>query len=346
MAIEKRPIPLLPSHTAWNRRSIRPHDLEKTHKSIDDLKGTMWRTNDVKSEGVFHTLAKSKWCDKGKHDFFVPLKFLGNPLNMDKIIAIFEKAVEQFKQNEFQETDYFVLNNIRNSNSNEITYFFDIKGYKKDYDISEIVLVSTRSELADTIANNKQATSKPEKYKSTSGGYAAFVSFTNAALFEFGDELYCLLRSWEGSFKDTVSSSSFRSMRKDMKSTIETIEEEHPWICFIASILGYMLAPIATIYLWFVKGKRGFKNWKEVFSIYLVAELFENGIVTAGQAFTYQDTKKTAFAALFALLAGFGSAGGRTLYYRLKNDINFRYSFITAGVLVVFAVIYLFILKN
>jgi len=31
LAIENRLIPLLQSHTAWNRRSIHPHDLEKTH---------------------------------------------------------------------------------------------------------------------------------------------------------------------------------------------------------------------------------------------------------------------------------------------------------------------------
>ncbi len=177
----------------------------------------------------------------------------------------------------------------------------------------------------------------------TSNPIEAFVYFfmNSGAFLEFGDEIFCTVKSWAGDSNENIFSSSIiKSCRDGASQKVAHIENNYSWIALIGAILGYiLLAPTAMIHK-LIYGVPKNQSAPEKFKSALKFETAEGAICVFGQVLTDGNLALASLSLGMGVMSGFIRGGGLYFMHRWKKESLFRMSVVFWCVIAVFGFIY------
>lgn len=293
---------------------------------LETLEKILLQAMTAVTPSIIQSMARQKFCPKDKKlHFYIPIGLLGDHQSRTEIGMNLLSPWTIAKNSAHSDIDIFVHNNATDGNTST-QIFTDFKGDEQDFSLNNLTLFSQKN--ADSLLQEKlvipeQIAPPPQpdsqynhdqsvkKTPDVNLFLAAIISFSNAATFEFGDELYCKL------FEDKIN-----DCRNKARILIQALDAHYPWTVTIFAILGYiMFAPTALLYVTLIRG-RAIKGASDAFSIFFKAELFEGALSIIGQTLTYQDGGIFFFAILITVAVAL-VVGGVMAW---KHDAGFRYA--------------------
>jgi len=200
-----------------------------------------------------------------------------------------------------------------------------------------LILAPPQSFPGNTAANNDSIDTNPFQ--------AALISFGNGFTYEFGDEILCFLKGYDGGFSATLASPDYRECRENTRRSIEAHDANHSWASLIGALLGYITTPLATLFL-ISKHRQEKLPFTEIFKLHFKGEMIEGGVVAFGQLLTHGEISVIFFAMVISAAAGVIRGVIMASIYQWKRDISFRVLFIALGISVIVTIIYFFVLAG
>lgn len=309
----------------------------------------------LKNYGIFQTLPQSKWHYGPEITLYFPVDLIRDQESRSQVIATVNTVISQIPQDNVNPIDIFVHNNSGDGQP-EILCYIDYKNDGEDNELKNLILYSpknydleqkrhqkTTEDVRERVADFQQTQRRQEtsaernigtEYPSVNPVSAAIVSFVNAGLFEFGDELYC----------EITSDDNVDMCREKARTYIKAYDHHYPWITLIFAVLGYIaLAPTAWLYIYFVRSPT---NARDAFNIFFWAEGVENAFSIIGQTLTYQNSDIFFLSVLIAGAAATLRGGCMAFLFRWNHETGFRFSIKALAFFAVCAIIYFFIMSS